>query len=206
MRKWGCRWGAASPTPRADPEAAPMTPAAEATQKSRKGTSPTPETPTVPTPAADAATPAKTAPKEKTPEQRAAAMRREAGELRRSAKTLGEATEGGKSLVLRAAGLETDADAISPRKTKSSESRPVCEGTKKDGTACSAHAMEGSVFCTDHRPVRARFTDAQWAAFQRIPTATLVDRLGWGVALKLADAQIAAEQAPTGDAKAFPLD
>lgn len=130
------------------------------------------------------------APKVKTPEQQAAAKRREANELRRAAKTLGEDTDGGKSLLARALGLESDADQLAPRKSKSSEARPICAGTKKDGTACTAHAMEGSEFCTDHRPVRARFSDAEWAAFSTIPATVLIDRLGWGVALKMAKDQL----------------
>lgn len=137
----------------------------------------------------DAATttdqPTQTAPKPKTPEQQAAANRRQAGELKRSAEHLtGDARE---SLLLRASQLESDADALAPRKSKSSsEPRPQCSATKKDGTACTAKCMEGKDTCTDHRPVRDRFTDEQWDAFQSIPTATIVDALGWGVALRLA--------------------
>lgn len=130
------------------------------------------------------------APKVKTPEQQAAQLRREAGELRRSAAHLeGDAKA---SLEQLAANKDVDADALAPRKSgKSTEPRPTCTGTKKDGTACTAKAMEGSEFCTDHRPVRARFTDAEWAAFQAIPTETIIERLGWGVALKLAKEQVA---------------
>lgn len=145
------------------------------------------ETPnTTPTQTATAPKPAP----EKTPEQKAAAMRREAGESRRSAKRLGEDTEGGRSLLAYATNLETDADALAPRKTKGTENRPTCAGTKKDGTPCTAHAMEASEFCTDHRPVRSRFTDAEWEAFGKIPADVLIARLGWGVALKMAKEQL----------------
>lgn len=161
---------------------------AAATRKTKTTTAPTTDAPTTTTPAAPAPKP------EKTPEQKAAAFRRESGELRRAAKTLGEDTDGGRSLLARAVGLEADADALAPRKTKSTENRPVCAGLKKDGTACSAHAMEGSEFCTDHRPVRARFTDAEWAAFQSISPEVLIARLGWGVAIKMAKEQLAKTQ------------
>lgn len=140
--------------------------------------------------AATAAAPAAAPAKEKTPEQKAAQLRREAGELRRSAEHLsGDAKD---SLLALAAGKDTDADALAPRKSgKSAEPRPTCKGTKKDGTPCTAKAMEGSEYCTDHRPVRARFNDAEWDAFKSIPTETLIERLGWGVALKMAKEQVA---------------
>jgi hypothetical protein len=145
--------------------------------------------PVVDAPKPEAAKPV-AAPKAKTPEQIAAAQRREANECRRAAKTLGEDTDGGRTLLARAVNLETDADAIAPRKTKSTENRPVCSGTKKDGTPCTAHSMEGSVYCTDHRPVRQRFSDAEWEAFGQISREALIDRLGWGVALKMAKEQL----------------
>lgn len=167
-----------------------MTPVAEPRKANKAASAPATTTTEQTTAATVEAPKAAPAPKEKTPEQKAAAMRREANELRRSAKTLGEDTDGGRALLARAVNLETDADAIAPRKTKSSENRPVCKGTKKDGTPCTAHSMEDSELCTDHRPVRSRFTDAEWDAFKAIPTEKLIERLGWGVALKMAWKQL----------------
>lgn len=145
----------------------------------------------VATPAVDAdatpATPAKAEPKPKTPEQLAAAKRREAGELRRSAKAIGVETIGGVGLIERATSLEAEADALAPRKSgKSSEPRPTCAGTKKDGSPCTARAMEGSTFCTDHRPVMSRFTADEITALETVSIAEWVDLLGWGRAKKLA--------------------
>jgi hypothetical protein len=129
--------------------------------------------------------------KEQTPEVKANTMRRKAGELRRSADALGKDADGYQTLMDRADGLTKEADALSPKKTKTpTAQRPQCKGTKKDGTPCTAKAMDGSDYCIDHRPVRERFTTEQWDAFLRIPTTELIARLGWGVALKMAKAQL----------------
>lgn len=178
----GLGLGRTGPTRRTKHEAAME---AKGTKKAKQAVAePTPEQATPETVAQTSESP-KAEAKPKSPEQQAAAMRRQAGELRRSAQAVNEA-EGGP-LQTRANQLEQDADALSPKKSKakSTELRPTCKGTKKDGTPCTAKAMEGSDFCTDHRPVRDRFTDEQWAAINQLSPEVLVERLGWGVTLKL---------------------
>lgn len=112
-------------------------------------------------------------------EPKAVDPKKQAAKLRKEAKVLD--THGNSA---KAAELRAQADTLDPKPAKVAkpkpEPRPVCDQKKKDGTACTARAMQGATYCTDHRPAAMHLTDAELEWLGEHTTAQLVALFGWG--------------------------
>lgn len=67
--------------------------------------------------------------------------------------------------------------------------QPICPELKKDGTPCTAHCMEGTGTCVDHRAAWDRLSDEEKQNCQdyveQMTGEDLVELIGWWKAKKL---------------------